>query len=356
MKTAYALTTTLSLLFAGGNARAEESALPLAISGYVDASVSGAAATDSLGDMAFGAAFDKLKLELEKKWEKVGLRADLAFAPDRTVTDTLEQGYVQVEAYGQTFRLGRFYAPIGFELIDARDMYQFSHAAVFDFGIPSFLTGLAIEGALGQIGYIVYVANGSDVLLDNNAAKTVGGRVHYAFSDDRQVGLSALFGAEQDRAYAGKKLLPRLTLDIDAAWKLSDAAVLGTEITYGQEKFSGLSPTDGTATVAVNSWYGGLLMLHYDYAAWGGVTARIDYFADSSKVVGDPSFTRMGMGSDATQLAFTLAPTFAFAEGAGAIVEFKYQTFAGNDADTAGGETPVSGDALLIAIEGTFAF
>ena len=68
-----------------------------------------------------------------------------------------EQGYVtrsragsqDLEGNYPILTFGKFNAPIGFELLDAPDMYQYSHSLVFSRGLPTNLTGAMLAMDLG---------------------------------------------------------------------------------------------------------------------------------------------------------------------------------------------------------------
>jgi hypothetical protein len=72
--------------------------------------------------------------------ERGGLRADLEWVKSGAEWAlAVEQGYLDYLpsfAPALTFTLGRFNAPIGFELLDAPDMYQFSRPRLL-YGCPA---------------------------------------------------------------------------------------------------------------------------------------------------------------------------------------------------------------------------
>ena len=106
----------------------------LNISGFVDASYSDA-------DFSAGTfRLDQVEIDITKKLSnKLSLRADiyyLASTSALTFDSIIEQGYLTYTLFvgnGLNISVGKFNAPIGFELLDPIDMYQFSHSLVFDF-------------------------------------------------------------------------------------------------------------------------------------------------------------------------------------------------------------------------------
>ncbi len=161
---------TMGVVFSTGISEAAEDT-DLMISGFIDASYSDAEYDVS----SFG--IDQVEIDLEKKLsDKLSLRADLEYVKgvNGTFDNIIEQGYVTYAldvANGVDITIGKFNAPIGFELLDAPDMYQFSHALVFDHGLPTNLVGVMGGYAFNdQVDVALYVVNGWDNNADNNNA------------------------------------------------------------------------------------------------------------------------------------------------------------------------------------------
>ena len=172
------------------------------ISGFVDASY-----TYNNTDDANTFGLDQVEIDLSKSLGGIGtLRADLEWVSDGEGGFTLdaEQGYVTLdlglgrEGNYPTLTFGKFNAPIGFELLDAPDMYQFSHALVFDNGLPTNLTGAMLSMDLGGgIDVVVHLSNGWDQNVDTNTDKMIGGRLGYSHEEMGGIGISAMRGDEK---------------------------------------------------------------------------------------------------------------------------------------------------------------
>ena len=123
-----------------------------------------AAATE---ESTFG--LDQTEIDLVRPIGDAGyVRADVEWVKDgEGWAQQLEQGFVSYTPEflpGTAVTFGKFNAPIGFELLDAPDMYQFSHALVFDHGLPTNLTGAMIARPLGDKADVAaYWVNGWDV-------------------------------------------------------------------------------------------------------------------------------------------------------------------------------------------------
>ena len=316
---------TFMLSMSSGKGYAAE-ALGFEISGFVDSSYT----YDDNGDMnSFN--LDQIEIDISKEiTDWASLRFDLQHCPSaglcgpgNTVPDDdiIEQGYLTLTApvaNGVTFTFGKFNAPIGFELLDPVDMYQFSHSLVFNNGLPTNLTGAMLSTSFNMFDINFYVVNGWDNNPETNKNKSIGGRLGITPMEGVNVGFSAISGVGDG---GGTQALT--VFDIDGTITLIPKLTVGLEFNFG-------SDNDRVATGNDADWFGFLVMGHYDYTDWGGITVRYDYFDD------DDSGTRIGFGSGSadaatvagvaadTRQAITIAPTFVIAEGFGALFEYRH--------------------------------
>lgn len=321
------------------------------ISGFVDASyfvndnADGANAADI---NTFG--LDQVEIDITKEiTDWASLRFDLQHCPSAGMCvgntqddDIIEQGYLTLTApvgNGVTFTFGKFNAPIGFELLDPVDMYQFSHALVFNFGLPANLIGAMLSTSFSDMFDVsFYVVNGWDNEPDGNKNKTVGGRLGITPMEGINFGFSAISG---DDGSAGQTLT---VFDIDGTITLIPNLTVGLELNFG---------SDENAVAAGNDadWFGLLLMGHYDYSDWGGITVRYDYFDDDD---GGTRLTRVaGTPADKRQ-AITISPTFVIADGFGALFEYRHDFSDQNVFSKADGTMTDGNDTF--AFEMTYAF
>lgn len=220
----------------------------------------------------------------------------------------IDQAYVNFTCplSGIKFTLGKFDAPIGFESVDAPDMYQYSHALVFDNGIALFHTGVMVDRSLvDMIDLKFYAVNGWDNNADNNEEKTYGGRIGIRPIEDVNLGVSYVWGPEGDN----NNVDSRQVVDVDLTVTAIPNLTIGGEFNYGLEENASEERSDRDA-----EWSGGLIMLHYDFCEWSGLTFRYDRFFDKD---GGRTDTKQ------TLQAYTIAPTFTIAEGFGALVEYR---------------------------------
>lgn len=271
------------------------------ISGFVDASLS-----DSNGPAKGGITLDQVELDIEYASGNAGLRFDIESTGDGFGATPFEQGYIYytipgIGDDGLIFTFGKFNAPIGWELLDAPDMYQYSHALVFDNALPTNLTGASLAVGFGIADFIVYAANGTDTNAANTTSgvKTFGGRLGITPFEGVNLGFSYLTGDNIAGVYQADQFT---TVDIDLTLELLEGLIVGAE--YAQNK-------NWTAVGAKSR--GGFVMAHYDFTDTFGLTGRYGIW--------DPSKAAVG-----TMTAKTVAVTAALDDGLGALFEYRIDT------------------------------
>ncbi|MDV2479249.1 MAG: porin [bacterium] len=367
-----------------------EEAVGLKISGFVDTSFvwnantgTDLATSTTAEDANF--SLDEVEIDLEKEitsWLKV--RTDINFREadgDLTADEVFEQGFVVVtfpmlkliDEDGWDVTFGKFNAPIGWELLDAPDLYQFSHAITFNFGIPTNLTGVMLQGNVTPyVDFAVYGVNGWDENSDKNRDKTVGARVGVTpFGDYLNVGVSVIHGPESDpnpfdpveaaALAAGAEFQDnhdkRTVLDVDYTINLPvlEGLIIGGEVNIGREEHAavpfvtplGERPRDA-------DWFGFFNTVHLDVLSWLGFTYRYDYFDDSegSRIETDSGIPQIWQ-------SHTGAVTIALADGAGFLVEYRFDKSNLGEPDVAPfveKDGTLSDENHTLAAEFTFSF
>ncbi len=293
-----------------------------------------------------------------------GFRIDLQHlvGEETNGDNVLEQGYVWVGVGPAVLSFGKFNAPIGWELLDPNEMLQFSHAMVFDYGLPTNLTGAMVSGSAGDmIDYSVYVVNGWDNNGDDNTDKTFGGRLGVTPMEGLNIGFSFISGNENgfategsggdtshdstpaedtssdttttdtshDTAGAAEEPVAsghftgasasvttaKLTVfDVDVTYEPMEHLTIGFELNIGT--FDGQSlvtPGDDA------KWTGFLLVGHYVFANHMGVTLRYDSFHDEGGA-------RFGNAVDETRNSFTIAPLYHMSHELEFLAEYRQTT------------------------------
>ena len=291
------------------------------ISGFVDASYTYSNLDDS---NTFG--LDQVEIDLSRNLGDIGsLRADLEWVSDGEGGFTLdaEQGYVTLdlglgrgEGNYPTLTFGKFNAPIGFELLDAPDMYQYSHSLIFSDVLPTNLTGAMLAMDLGVgIDVVVHLTNGWDQNVDANTNKMIGGRLGYSHEKLGGIGFSAMRGDHEDPVFGSDfVLVTNLTVyDIDFTLTPTPRLIIGGEYNNGKRVLDEFGQ-------AIN-WNGYMVMAHYRLSDLMGLTGRYDYFNTYNTLVLREGGTGKSRGR--TSQALTIAPTFALTDGLGFLMELR---------------------------------
>ena len=259
---------------------------------------------------------DQVEVDIEHRAsEKTLVRADLEWIKDsEDYAAQVEQAFMTYTVRcGWAFTFGKFNAPIGFELLDPHEMYQYSHSLVFDYASPTNLTGLKLAREFGRgFDIVAHVTNGWDrATADRNV--TWGGRLGYA-AGGFAGGLAAISGKEEmPPEVEGDPAIPfaRTVLDADLSYATGPLR-FGADLNRGQVDL----PAGGEA-----EWLALMLMTHVDFNDWAGLTLRLDHFDDEDGFVfGDVD------GEFQQRRTFTIAPTFVLDDGFGALVELRIDT------------------------------
>ncbi len=142
------------------------------------------------------------KIAFERKNSKdspLGFRVDLAVGEtvDRiiSVSDSSRNdatkhvlqayaSYVAPVGNGLTLDFGKFYTPVGAEVVDTKDNFNYSRAWLFTYG-PYYHTGLRAKYAVNdKVAISGFLVNGWDNLFENNVSRNAGKTVGF------QIGLT----------------------------------------------------------------------------------------------------------------------------------------------------------------------
>lgn len=246
----------------------------------------------------------------------------------------VEQAYVNysLPMFPQvTWSFGKFNAPIGLEMLDAPDMYQYSHSLVFNNCLPTNLVG--VMGAVDlteQFDLLAYITNGWDQNSDVNEAKTFGGRLGFSH-EWIGIGLSGIMGSEDvDQDYM------QTVYDIDVTLTPTDNLLIGGEFNIGTIS----SDLDGVDDVG---WTGFLIMANYGFTDWMSLTLRYDSVDDADGAL----FGAAGNGEFYTRSSLTLAPNFDLGHGMAAVLEYRMD-MAGEDIFLDADDEPTGSNSMVV--------
>jgi hypothetical protein len=279
------------------------------------------------------------ELAFEKKPttdSRAGFRVDFNFGPGAELTNffepskdaypslgLLEQAYVSFLA-GDKIQVdfGKFVTPVGNELVESKDNWNYTRSVQFGWAIPFYHSGArATFTASDKFTLAAYLVNGWNNVIDNNNDKTFIGQFILKPSSK-----FTLIG----NAVVGKEIEDTRTLfDAVVVFNLSDKFALASEIDFGSEgdaKWSAysayakltagsvaftlrgemLDDEDGWATLGTTVTSGTLTT---EFKLGGGVIAKLDLRTDMADA---PIFVGEGTSTKDSQTTVTLGLVYAF--------------------------------------------
>ena len=291
------------------------------ISGYVDATN-----TSDFNAHENETAVEQAEVDFMKSFgDELEVRADIEMLSN-TPSDyqfNLEQAYFAYTIPGTEgiqFTFGKYNAPVGFDGVDAPDLYQYSTAYISQLSAPTNLVGMMLSAPLGEFGQISgLVANGWDVNTDNNSDKTFGAVLNFNLYEGATLNMSSLYGPEKDDNPGDKRMIFDMNMLIETVPQWT----FGGGFNWGMEENSAISGS-GDA-----NWWGFLVMTRYDFTEKFGTTFRFDYFDDQD---GSRTLSNQKLSS------FTVCPGYEITTGLFTELEYRYtwsdeETFVTKDGD-----------------------
>ncbi len=170
---------------------------------------------------------------------------------------------------------GKFVTPFGYELIEGYDGFNdnISRSFLFGYAIPFTHTGLRLGYSFSSdLSVTGFVANGWDLMSDNNTAKSVGLQI----STVPVSGLTLLVGGATGAERPGNDHDARSLLDASLIWTPSASITVGLNGDFGTEaKAAGdsLSPADA-------SWSGVAAYVRWNLDPRVSLSLRAETFRD----------------------------------------------------------------------------
>ena len=221
--------------------------------------------------------------------------SNLGFALDDDFD--VQQAYVTYNVpigNGIVVDMGKFITHVGAELIDGYDGYNYNYSRSFLFGlaIPFTHTGIKATYAFNDtISLMGMVANGWDIVSDNNDFKTIGAQLAVTPLDNVTILLNWAGGAEGAIATDWRHIF-----DIVIEVGLLDNLTLSLNGDFGYEE--GVSPS---APGEDAEWWGVSGIIRYDVNNWFSMNVRGTFFDDNDgyRTFGSPD-VGLGFGSVST--------------------------------------------------------
>jgi len=253
---------------------------------------------------------------------RVGGRIDLDFGTtadivgatepaDDEVYKHVQQAYVSwLATDALTLDFGKFVTPIGAEVIESQDNWNYSRSILFGFAIPFYHTGLRASYAVSErLSLSGFVVNGWNNTFETNSDKTVAAQAIVTPSDRLTLVGNVIAGNEDDFDGDGEEDLLWL-FDTTVSYALSERLTLMGNFDYGQAD-------DLIATDESGSWWGIAAYVRYQARPNWALAGRIEHVDDS-----DGGFMTIGQ----TAQSLTATSDHTIANDLSARIEFRFDT------------------------------
>lgn len=224
------------------------------------------------------------ELSLEKKpvaGHPAGFRIDLDYGPTAEIIHATEpagaRGHQQVgQAYfsylapvgtGLQIDVGKFYTPIGNEVVRTGGNWNYSRSLLFTLGEPTYHAGVRASYTVNsRLALSAQAVNGWNNVKDNNSAKSFALQATVTPVPALSIAQTYLGGAEQ----TGNNHSHRHLADTVITYALGPKITLAANYDHGQDSVGG-------ATV---KWQGLAGYARYQPTGWFAVSSRWEWFDD----------------------------------------------------------------------------
>jgi hypothetical protein len=193
---------------------------------------------------------------------RIGGRIDLTFGPTADIVAGFEpgggtevykhiqQGFISVMATDAlTLDFGKFVTPLGAEVIESQNNWNYSRSILFGYAIPFYHSGVrATYAASDQLSISGYVVNGWNNTFETNSEKTFIGSVGLIPSDQVMWYGNIIAGKEDDFDGDGDEDMLWL-FDTSLTFQATPTITLMGNFDYG-------SASDFVATDEAGTWWG----------------------------------------------------------------------------------------------------
>ena len=175
---------------------------------------------------------------------------------------------------------GFFSTHIGYESFLPRQKYL-SSAAYISFNEPFYQAGVRASGSFtDKLSAQVWLLNGYNIFVDNNAGKSVGIRLNYQYGERGSLTYNNLLGKEQPDDQATQF---RQTHNLFISQKFADRLTVVANVTVAHQTNTGRRATSEDATM-----HGAFLTLSYAINERFSLAGRAEYFSDEQGYISGP--------------------------------------------------------------------
>jgi Putative beta-barrel porin-2, OmpL-like. bbp2 len=222
-------------------------------------------------------------LKIEHTMGKVGAVLDVGFGTRATEFSYAETGILQsvkqafvyfAPSEHVKFTMGKWGTHVGYEVLDAYLNRNYSMSYMFSYG-PFSHTGLKADFTFGNVGFMLGVANPTDMISASFGKKFILGQFSAASSSGKVKGYLNYVGGKD----AAETSINQF--DLVGLITVSDKFNIGLNGTVQMQK-----PDVGDS----KSWWGAAGYLNYDPTAGFGLTFRGEYFDDKKDLTSVQTF------------------------------------------------------------------
>jgi hypothetical protein len=189
--------------------------------------------------------------------------------------------YLAPVGKGLQLDVGKFVTPMGAEVIESKDNYNYSRSLLFYYAIPYYHYGLRAKYAFNDKYSVTgYLVNGWNNIVDTNSGKTYG--LSFAWNPNKKFGIIQNFMAGPEESVTadlgGSNSSWRQLWDTVVTYSPNSKVTFMLNGDYGRgDRY--LSPITAAATPPV-AWYGGAGYVKYAFSGKADVAFRYEYFDD----------------------------------------------------------------------------
>jgi len=156
------------------------------------------------------------ELAVDYKPNNVGVRVDIGFGDAAEVVNSgeaniwrhIQQAYITGTHKKLTLDFGKFVTPIGAEVIETKDNWNYTRGLLFTYAVPFYHMGArATYAATDKVSLAGYVVNGWNNVQDNNTSKSFGFSGTFKVDPKVTVSTNILTGRENPMTNASRTLL-----------------------------------------------------------------------------------------------------------------------------------------------------
>jgi hypothetical protein len=218
-----------------------------------------------------------------------GFRIDLDYGPTAHIVNQFEPSgaaslanvqqayasYLAPAGTGLQLDFGKFVTPMGNEVIESKDNWNYSRSLLFALAIPYYHMGMRVSYAPNdKVALQGFLVNGWNNVQDNNKGKTVGGSITLKPTAAVSIIENYLTGQEQGNLIDSGPW--RNMSDTVLTYTANKQVSLALNYDYGRDKFVTAS------NVATNTvtWQGLAFNVKLQANDWFALTPRVEYYKD----------------------------------------------------------------------------